>query len=82
MTAIETPCTKICVLEPASGFAAAAAAPSTKSPRWSALVDGERRRIMALLPERLAAIGKRARAPAGASLKDCLRCAAACSGFC
>ena len=57
MPAIETPCLKICVLEPGSKLCRGCGRTIEEIAGWSAMSDGERRRIMALLPARLAAAG-------------------------
>jgi uncharacterized protein len=61
---IETPCEKICVLDPASGLCRGCARNLTEIERWTAYSDGERARVMAELPGRLAAIRARSNAPA------------------
>jgi predicted Fe-S protein YdhL (DUF1289 family) len=61
---VETPCEKICVLDPASGLCRGCGRNLTEIERWTAYSDGERARVMAELPARLAAIGVRQNAPA------------------
>jgi predicted Fe-S protein YdhL (DUF1289 family) len=53
---IETPCEKICVLDPASGICRGCGRNLTEIERWTAYSDAERRRIMAELPDRIAAM--------------------------
>ena len=53
---IESPCEKICVVDPASGLCRGCGRSLAEIERWTAYSDGERRRIMAELPERLAAM--------------------------
>jgi predicted Fe-S protein YdhL (DUF1289 family) len=57
MPAIESPCLKICVLEPGSKLCRGCGRTIEEIAGWSALSDGERRRIMSALPARLAAAG-------------------------
>jgi predicted Fe-S protein YdhL (DUF1289 family) len=61
---IETPCEKICVLDAASGLCRGCGRSLSEIERWTAYSDGERARVMAELPGRLAAI--KARTPAAA----------------
>jgi uncharacterized protein len=61
---IETPCEKICVLDPPSGLCRGCGRTLTEIERWTALSSGERARVMAELPGRLAAITARASAVA------------------
>jgi predicted Fe-S protein YdhL (DUF1289 family) len=61
---IETPCEKICVLDPASGLCRGCGRNLTEIERWTAYSNGERARVMAELPGRLAAIRARSGAPA------------------
>jgi hypothetical protein len=65
MTAPETPCTKICALDPATGLCRGCGRNIDEIAGWSVLSSAERRRIMALLPQRLAAIRKDRVRPAG-----------------
>jgi uncharacterized protein len=57
---VQTPCIKVCTLDPASGLCLGCGRSLDEIARWSALDDGERGRIMAALPQRLA----RLKAPA------------------
>jgi predicted Fe-S protein YdhL (DUF1289 family) len=66
MVAIDTPCTKICALDPATGFCRGCGRTLDEISDWSGLSDAERRRIMTLLPERLATFEKNAALPATA----------------
>ena len=54
MAAIETPCTKICTLDMRSGLCLGCGRSADEVAGWTAYTDGERARIVALLPERLA----------------------------
>jgi predicted Fe-S protein YdhL (DUF1289 family) len=57
MPAIESPCLKICVMEPGSKLCRGCGRTLEEIAAWSTLTDVERRRIMAGLPARLAAAG-------------------------
>jgi predicted Fe-S protein YdhL (DUF1289 family) len=57
---IETPCLKVCALEPGSGLCRGCGRTIDEIAGWGAMSEGERRRVMALLPDRIAAIGPRA----------------------
>ena len=61
---IETPCEKICVLDPPSGLCRGCGRTLAEIERWTAYSDGERARVMAELPGRLAAITARVSATA------------------
>jgi uncharacterized protein len=61
---IETPCEKICVLDAVSGLCRGCGRNLSEIERWTAYSDGERARVMAELPARLAAIRARSSAPA------------------
>lgn len=63
MAAIQTPCTKVCTLDPASGLCLGCGRTGGEIASWAAYSESERARIMALLPDRLA----RSRASAGAA---------------
>lgn len=60
MSAIDTPCLKICVLEPGSKLCRGCGRTIDEIAGWGAMSAGERRRIMALLPDRIAATSGRA----------------------
>lgn len=51
-----TPCIRLCVVDPASGLCQGCGRTVSEIAAWSGLADAERRRIMAELPDRLAAI--------------------------
>jgi uncharacterized protein len=59
---IATPCSKVCVIDPASGLCAGCGRTLDEIARWTALTDGERARIMAALPDRMAHRGASAAA--------------------
>jgi predicted Fe-S protein YdhL (DUF1289 family) len=61
---IDTPCEKICVLDPPSGLCRGCGRTLAEIERWTGFSDGERARVMAELPDRLAAIKARAGAAA------------------
>jgi hypothetical protein len=56
---IESPCEKICIVDPASGLCRGCGRSLSEIERWIAYSDGERGRIMAELPDRLAAMTAR-----------------------
>jgi predicted Fe-S protein YdhL (DUF1289 family) len=49
---IESPCIKVCVIEPASGICTGCLRSLDEIAAWSGLSDDARRRIMADLPRR------------------------------
>ncbi|MBY2920598.1 DUF1289 domain-containing protein [Rhizobium leguminosarum] len=51
---MQTPCIHVCSLEPATGFCAGCGRTLQEIGSWMSYSDTERRRIMALLPARLA----------------------------
>jgi len=53
---IETPCNKVCVLDAASGLCIGCGRTSAEIGSWIGMTAEERRRIMAELPVRLAAL--------------------------
>jgi len=61
MDAIETPCTKICVVDPASGLCRGCGRSLSEIASWSSLSVEERRRVMAELADRIAAAATAAR---------------------
>jgi predicted Fe-S protein YdhL (DUF1289 family) len=52
---IESPCVKICEVDRPSGLCRGCGRTLAEIARWSSLTGGERRQIMAELPDRLAA---------------------------
>jgi len=56
---IETPCEKVCIVDPASGLCRGCGRSLSEIERWTAYSDGERRRIMTELPDRLDAMQAR-----------------------
>jgi uncharacterized protein len=66
--AIETPCTQVCVVHPASGLCIGCGRSIDEIARWIDYDAAERARIMAQLPSRLAAM-KSAKTAAKSSAK-------------
>ncbi len=52
MDVIETPCTKVCVVDPETRLCRGCGRTLTEIARWTSLTAAERRRIMAELPGR------------------------------
>jgi predicted Fe-S protein YdhL (DUF1289 family) len=50
---ISTPCIKICTIDPRAGLCAGCGRTLEEIARWGTMTEGERVRIMALLPARL-----------------------------
>jgi predicted Fe-S protein YdhL (DUF1289 family) len=50
---IQTPCTKICTIDPACGLCTGCGRTLDEIARWSTLTDDERTRVMAELPRRM-----------------------------
>lgn len=61
---IETPCNKVCTIDPASRLCAGCGRSLDEIARWTALTDAERARVMAELPQRLETSRARAIQPA------------------
>jgi len=55
--AIVSPCTKVCTIDPRSGLCLGCGRTLDEIARWGSFGDAERSRIMAELPQRLAANG-------------------------
>ena len=53
MTAIASPCNKICTVDPVSGLCLGCGRTLQEIERWTAYSDTERARVMAELPQRL-----------------------------
>jgi predicted Fe-S protein YdhL (DUF1289 family) len=53
MAAIETPCTKVCIVEHSSGLCLGCGRTLGEIANWTAFADRERSRIMAELPARI-----------------------------
>ena len=56
---IDTPCDKVCALDPVSGLCLGCGRSLAEIERWVAFSDGERSRVMAELPRRLEAMRAR-----------------------
>jgi predicted Fe-S protein YdhL (DUF1289 family) len=56
MAAIQTPCIKVCIVEPRSGLCAGCGRTTTEIASWTAFTDVERSYIMAKLPARVEAM--------------------------
>jgi uncharacterized protein len=65
MAAIETPCNKICTVDPRSRLCAGCGRSLAEIESWVRYTADERRRIIADLPRRLTLLGGRLMAPAG-----------------
>ncbi len=52
---IESPCVKVCTLDTHSGLCLGCGRTISEIAQWTRMSDGERRRVMAELPARLAA---------------------------
>jgi len=61
MASIETPCEKICLLDPPTGLCRGCGRSLAEIERWTTYSDDERTRIMAELPRRLVSMN----APSG-----------------
>jgi uncharacterized protein len=72
---IETPCVKVCVIEPDSGLCIGCGRSRLEIGKWLGLTAAERRAVMGTLPERLATltVNKRRRGGRRARLADSAR---------
>jgi predicted Fe-S protein YdhL (DUF1289 family) len=59
MAVIESPCTKVCSVDPVSGLCLGCGRSLDEIARWTSLSAGERAQLMAELPQRLAALRRR-----------------------
>jgi uncharacterized protein len=59
MSAIETPCIKVCAIDPASGLCVGCGRTLDEIARWSTWSNEDRRRVMDELADRLRALGER-----------------------
>jgi predicted Fe-S protein YdhL (DUF1289 family) len=57
MPPIDSPCTKVCTIDPRSGLCHGCGRTLDEIARWASLSDSDRGRIMAELPGRLATNG-------------------------
>ena len=62
---IETPCIKVCVVEPDSGFCIGCGRTRDEIGSWLGFSVAERRQVMAALPERVATLTLRKRRRGG-----------------
>jgi predicted Fe-S protein YdhL (DUF1289 family) len=53
---IQTPCTKVCTIDPVSRLCVGCGRTLDEIAQWSALTAGERARVMAELPRRMARV--------------------------
>jgi len=53
MAIIETPCIKVCIVDPATRLCRGCGRSIEEIGRWTSYSDAERKRIMTMLPERL-----------------------------
>lgn len=58
-TVIETPCIKICVVDPETGFCIGCGRTRMEIGSWLGLTPDERRNVMAQLPERVQTLTQR-----------------------
>lgn len=49
---IQSPCTRVCTIDPGTGLCAGCSRTIDEIARWSEMTDDERQRIMASLPDR------------------------------
>ena len=62
---IESPCIKVCVVDPASGFCIGCGRTREEIARWIDISVRERRRVMRALPERISSLTDRRRRKGG-----------------
>jgi len=65
LPAIETPCIKICVVDPDTGFCIGCGRTRAEIGGWLAMPPGERHKIMETLPDRVATLTLRKRRRGG-----------------
>jgi predicted Fe-S protein YdhL (DUF1289 family) len=66
MANVESPCTKICTVDPSSRLCLGCGRSLAEIERWLFLTGAERAKIMAELPERLATLARRGRGASSA----------------
>jgi uncharacterized protein len=59
LNSIETPCIKICVVEPETGFCIGCGRTRSEIADWIGMTPDSRRHVMAALPERVATLTQR-----------------------
>jgi hypothetical protein len=64
MTTIESPCNKVCVVDPVSALCIGCGRSLNEIEAWLRLLPEERSRVMAELPQRLSLLARRRAAPA------------------
>jgi predicted Fe-S protein YdhL (DUF1289 family) len=62
---IETPCIKVCVVDPDTGFCVGCGRTRSEIGSWLGFTSAERRQIMATLPERVSTLTLRKRRKGG-----------------
>lgn len=62
---VETPCIKVCVVDPGSGFCIGCGRSREEIASWLDLNVEQRRRIMGALPERISSLSNRRRRKGG-----------------
>jgi uncharacterized protein len=62
---VETPCIKVCVVDPGSGFCIGCGRSREEIASWLDLNVEQRRRIMGTLPERISSLSNRRRRKGG-----------------
>jgi uncharacterized protein len=65
MASVDTPCTKVCTIDPVTGLCIGCGRTLSEIAGWLTLSASERRRIMAELPQRM--VDAEARYPASAA---------------
>ncbi len=63
---IETPCVKLCVVDPDSGFCIGCGRSRSEIAGWIAMTPSERREVMAELDDRMASLTRSKRRKGGA----------------
>jgi predicted Fe-S protein YdhL (DUF1289 family) len=62
---IESPCIKVCVVDPSSGFCIGCGRTRAEIASWLDISAGQRRRVMRALPERISSLTDRRRRRGG-----------------
>ena len=69
MSEIESPCVKICVVEPDSGYCIGCGRTCDEIAGWIAMEPDQRRHVMIELPDRLANLTRRKQRKGGATAR-------------
>lgn len=69
LPAIETPCIKICVVDPETGFCIGCGRTRMEIGGWLGMSPGQRHAVMETLPERVATLTQRKRRRGGRSAR-------------